>query len=194
MRRRLYDSADAAARTEAEQAAVRLETHLQAGGRLDSVPAPMLALDADESAYADVVCATARFYGTEVVYPRAPAGYFEDHPAFGRRWVPNHRLEARRRQQAEADAEERWRDHSQARVVLTSSGLRISPAGSPGTWLPFDHVLLTGITTAVDRRELVLSYSVCAPLLVVGPAAPWLGVAVRHLEIINGGGSRLGDG
>ncbi|GLW74689.1 hypothetical protein Kpho02_69860 [Kitasatospora phosalacinea] len=30
--------------------------------------------------------------------------------------------------------------------------------------------------------ELVLSYSVCAPLLVAGPAVPWLVVAIEHIR------------
>ncbi|MFF1420633.1 hypothetical protein [Streptomyces sp. NPDC058280] len=46
------------------------------------------------------------------------------------------------------------------------------------TWLPFDHSLLTGVT--LGHHEVVLSYSVCAPLLLAGPAAPWLGVAIEH--------------
>ncbi|QCX77866.1 hypothetical protein C9F11_21170 [Streptomyces sp. YIM 121038] len=155
--------------------------HLQAGGTLTPVPVPGLVLDAEETAYADVMCATARFYATDIPYQQG-AGYYEDHPTFGRQWVPNHKLDARRRQQAEAEAQAQWRDRTPARVVLTSSGLRINPAGMPTTWLPFDHALLTGITVTPARHELVLSYSVCAPLLIAGPAAPWLSTAIRHLS------------
>lgn len=172
--------AGAAARQEGEQTAVQLELHLQAGGALAPIPMTALPLDDGETAYADVLCSVARYYGTEVVYPRMGAGYFEDHPTFGRRWVPNRRLDERRRREAEADAQERWRDHASARVVLTSAGVRISPAGS-GTWLPFDHVLLTDITSHPDQPTVALSYSVCAPLLLSGPAVPWLGAAIRHL-------------
>ncbi|MGW8329419.1 hypothetical protein ACWGLE_16095 [Streptomyces sp. NPDC055897] len=155
--------------------------HLQAGGTLTPVPVPGLVLDAEETAYADVMCATARFYATDIPYQQG-AGYYEDHPTFGRQWVPNHKLDARRRQQAEAEAQAQWRDRTPARVVLTSSGLRINPAGMPTTWLPFDHALLTGITVTPARHELVLSYSVCAPLLIAGLAAPWLSTAIRHLS------------
>ncbi|MEU7183233.1 MULTISPECIES: hypothetical protein [Streptomyces] len=167
------------------EAASRLELHLRASGLLEPVVVPGLVLDAEETAFADVVCGTARFYGTEVVYSRGGAGYFENHPTFGRRWVPNHRLDARRRQQAEADAQARWRDHTPARIVLTSEGLRISPASALGTWLPFDHVLLADITVSPEHQVLELSYSVCAPVLLSGAAAPWLGVAIRHLAPVS---------
>ncbi|UNZ18175.1 hypothetical protein [Streptomyces sp. 891-h] len=160
----------------AEQSASALAQHLQAGGALAPIPVTDLALAEEERAYADVACAAARFYGTDVIYPPR-AGYFEHHPSFGRRWVPNRRLDARRSGEAEADAQERWRDHMPARVVLTSIGLRLQPPGS--NWLPFDHALLTH----AERRPsgVVLSYSVCAPLFLSGSAAPWLGVAIQHL-------------
>ncbi|MFE7114821.1 hypothetical protein ACFU99_05280 [Streptomyces sp. NPDC057654] len=181
MRRRRDHAADAAAHYEAGQAAAGLARHLEAGGALASVPAPGLALDPGETAYADVTCGMARFYPTDVVYQQG-AGYFESHPTFGRQWVPNRRLDARRRQQAEAEAQAQWRDHTSARVVFTSDGLRINPAGAPADWLPFDHVLLSGISVAAARHELMLSYSVCAPLLLAGQAALWLSIAVRHLS------------
>lgn len=178
MRRRPLNTAHTAAQHDAEHAAVQLELHLRAGGALVAVPAPGLALDAGETAYADVVCTSARYYPVEVVYPQAPAGYFEDHPTFGRRWVSNDRLADRRRHEAEREAQARWRDQAQSRVVLTSNGLRISPAGAP-TWQPFDHALLTSVR--LTGHGLVLSYSVCAPLLLSGPAAPWLSAAIRYL-------------
>lgn len=168
------------ARHEAETPAAALVHHLQSGGALAPVRVSDLPLAAGEMAFADVSCETGRFYGTEVVYPRARAGYYEDHPAFGRRWVSNPRLNGRRRQEAEAAAEPCWRDRAPARVVLTSTGLRLRPAYAPQTWLPFDHCLLTGVT--VGDSEVVLSYSVCVPLLLAGPAASWLGVAIEHLR------------
>ncbi|MFF7166847.1 hypothetical protein ACFZBP_36615 [Streptomyces sp. NPDC008086] len=123
---------------------------------------------------------TARFYGTEpALPPNRPAGYYEDHPAFGRRWVPNPRLDARRRREAEAAASPRWRDCAPARVVLTSTGLRIRTAYAPATWLPFDHCLLTQVV--VEPHETVLSYNVCAPLLLAGPAASWIGIVTEHI-------------
>ncbi|MER7043675.1 hypothetical protein [Streptomyces jumonjinensis] len=141
--------------------------------------APGLPLEHGEIAYADSICGTARRYATPVAYPR-PAGYYEDHPAFGRRWVSNPRLTARRNRTAEADARERWRDQTSARVVLTSVGLRIKPAGT-GVWLPFDHSLLTAVVPSPEQLSVELSYSVCAPLLLSGPSVPWLTVAIEHL-------------
>ncbi|AXG82649.1 hypothetical protein [Streptomyces paludis] len=173
-----------AAHSEAEQAASQLQHHLQTGGELTPIHVPDLALDDGETAYADVLCTTARYYGTEIVYPHAPAGYFKDHPTFGRRWVPNHRLNNRRRHEAEAEAQERWRDHAPARVVLTSDGLRIHPEGSPPRWLPFDHALLNNVSFRSGVLEVVLSYNVCAPILLAGPAAPWLRVAIEHIARI----------
>ncbi|MGW3163323.1 hypothetical protein ACWC9Q_10610 [Streptomyces sp. NPDC001142] len=169
-----------AVRLDGAQAASALALHLQHGGDLSPVEAPGLPLADGEVAVADVMCSAARYYGTDVVYPRS-AGYFEDHPAFGRRWVPNHRLDARRYREAEAAAEPQWRDHAQARVVLTSAGVRLGPSGSGSSaWLPFDHSLLSGVTAGHDN--VVLTYTVCAPLLLAGPAAPWLGVAIEHVR------------
>ncbi len=141
------------------------------------VPVTGLALAAGEVAFADVQCSAARFYGTDVDYP-ASTGYFEHHPTFGRRWVSNRRLDARRHQEAEDAALPQWRDHTAARVVLTSVGVRLLPQGAR-EWMSFDHALLTGVTAAPPA--VVLSYSTCAPLLLSGPAAPWLGVAIEHL-------------
>ncbi|MFF4500371.1 hypothetical protein [Streptomyces sp. NPDC001401] len=176
LRRR--DRAGDAVRPDAVHAASALAFHLQGGGELVPVQVDDLPLADGEVAFADVTCSAARFYGTEVVYPQS-AGYFENHPAFGRRWVPNNRLDARRRQEAEETAAPQWRDHTVARVVLTSTGVRLRPPQSP-TWLPFDHALLTEVSAG--QPEVVLSYSVCAPLLLAGPAAPWLGVAIEHLR------------
>ncbi|WP_256255542.1 hypothetical protein [Streptomyces sp. MUSC 14] len=167
-----------AVRLDAVPAASALAAHLHGGGELVPVQVDDLPLADGEVAFADVTCSVARFYGSEVVCPPS-TGYFENHPTFGRRWVANNRLDARRRQEAEDAAAPQWRDHTAARVVLTSTGLRLRPHRSP-TWLPFDHALLTGVTAG--RPEVVLSYSVCAPVLLAGPAAPWLGVAIEHLR------------
>ncbi|MFF1906368.1 hypothetical protein [Kitasatospora sp. NPDC058218] len=170
--------AEEAVRAEGEQAASALAAHLRTGGRLVPVEVAGVPLAVGETALADVSCWAARFYGTDIVYPQSTGGYYENHPTFGQQWVPNP-LDARRRQDAEAAAEQQWRDHTPARLVLTSTGVRLRPVGS-STWMPFDHCLLTGLTAGPG--ELVLSYSVCAPLLIGGPAAPWLGVAIEHLR------------
>ncbi|MEV7090140.1 hypothetical protein AB0O07_30370 [Streptomyces sp. NPDC093085] len=164
---------------DAVQAAAALAAHLQGGGDLLPVHVDGLALVDGELAFADVTCAAARFYGTDVVYPSSTSGYFEDHPTFGRRWVANSRLDARRRREAEDAALPQWRDHTMTRVVLTSIGVRLLPVGSRD-WMPFDHTLLTGITH--EQSAVLLSYSVCAPLFLSGPAAPWLGTAIGHLR------------
>ncbi|MFJ8628548.1 hypothetical protein ACIRD3_37695 [Kitasatospora sp. NPDC093550] len=178
-RRRQHRTVETA-RAEGEQAASALAVHLQSGGQLVPVEAADVPLADGETVFADVWCSAARFYGTDVVYPRS-AGYWENHPTFGRQWVPNPH-DARRRREAEAAAEPQWRDHTPARLVLTSTGVRLKPTGSP-TWMPFDHCLLTDLTAGPS--ELVLSYSVCAPLLVSGPAVPWLVVAIEHLRQTN---------
>ncbi len=178
MWRRRQGRVEDTTRPDAAQAASALALHLQNGGELAPVQVHGLPLAEGEITLADVACSVARFYGTDIVQPRT-AGYFENHPSFGRRWVPNRRLDARRLREAEAAAEPQWRDHTVARVVLTSAGVRLKPSGSP-TWLPFDHALLSGVTTG--QPEVVLSYTVCAPLLLTGPPAPWLGVAIEHLR------------
>lgn len=175
---RWRDREEGAARADAVRAASALAVHLQRGGALQPVRVNGLALVTGEVAFADLACSAARFYGTEINHPPS-AGYFEDHPTFGRQWVSNGRLDARRRREAEDAALPRWRDHTPARTVLTSVGVRLLPVGS-GDWLPFDHALLTGVTE--EQSAIVLSYGVCAPLLLTGTAAPWLGVAIDHLR------------
>ncbi|MEU4205338.1 hypothetical protein AB0F64_36125 [Streptomyces sp. NPDC026294] len=164
-----------------QRAADELAAALRSGACLPSVQAPGLSLDPGEDVHADVMCGTARFYGTEVAYPQGRVGYFEDHPTFGRRWVDNRQLEARRRRDAEIDAQDRWRDHTAARVVLTSQGFRLRPAPYGSDWLPFDHVLLTGMKPRPACGQVVLTYSTCAPLHLTGPAVPWLVVALENL-------------
>ncbi|MFH8409568.1 hypothetical protein ACH4FX_33020 [Streptomyces sp. NPDC018019] len=155
---------------------------------MPSVQAPGLLLDPGEDVHADVMCGTARFYGTEVAYPQGRVGYFEDHPTFGRRWVDNRKLEARRRRDAETDAQERWRDHTTARVVLTSQGFRLRPTPHGTEWLPFDHVLLTGMAPGPACGQVVLSYSTCAPLQLTGVAVPRLVVVLESLLGASGRG------
>jgi hypothetical protein len=164
---------------DAVQAASALAAHLQGGGGLRPIHVDGLALADGEVAFADVECSVARFYAADVVHTSSASGYFEDHPTFGRRWVTNGRLDARRRRKAEDAALPQWRDHTRARVVLTSTGVRLLPAGCRD-WLPFDHALLTDVTN--EQSAVVLSYSVCAPLLLAGPASPWLGVAISSLR------------
>ncbi len=177
MWRRRQNQAEDAVRPDGVQAASALALHLQNGGPLTPVPMADFPLAEGEVALADVWCSAARFYGTEVEHRRS-TGYFETHPTFGQQWVANP-LDARRRREAEAAAEPQWRDHTPARLVLTSAGVRLRPSGSPD-WLPFDHSLLTAVTTG--PAELVLSYAVCAPVLITGPAAAWLGVTIEHLR------------
>ncbi|MFD7580552.1 hypothetical protein, partial [Kitasatospora sp. NPDC059817] len=182
MWRRRQNHAEEIARAEGVHAASALAAHLQNGGRLVPVEVTDVPLAEGEFAFADVQCSAARFYGTDdVVHPRS-TGYFENHPTFGRQWVPNAALDARRRREAEAAAVPQWRDHTPARLVLTTAGVRLRPANSR-TWMPFDHCLLSDLSDlTAGPGELVLSYSVCAPLLVAGPAVPWLGVAIEHLR------------
>lgn len=177
MWRRRPNHTEETALTEGVHAASALAEHLQNGGQLAPVEAADVPLAEGEAVFADVWCSAARFYGTDVVYPRS-TGYWENHPTFGQQWVANP-LDARRRREAEAAAQPQWRDHTPARVVLTSTGVRLRPTGS-GDWMPFDHCLLTDLTAG--PHGLVLSYSVCAPLLVAGPAVSWLGVAIEYLR------------
>ncbi|MFD6417014.1 hypothetical protein [Streptomyces sp. NPDC060194] len=162
----------------AAQAAFELAQHLQADGGLAPIQVGGYALVDGEVAFADVTCWASRYYGTGVVRPR-PAGFFEDHPAFGRRWVSNRGLDARRLREAEAAAEPQWRDHTTARVLFTSLGLRVMPCRETA-WLPFDHALLTSV--APGSSEVVLSYTTCAPLRLGGESADWLGMALDHVR------------
>lgn len=176
---RRRDRAEDTVRADAAQAASALAAHLRGGGDLLPLQVDDVRLTASEVTFAEVPCSAARIYGTELAYPPSTSGYFEHHPTFGRRWVSNGRLDARRRQEAEDAALPQWRGHTMARVVLTSIGVRLRPTGSRDC-LPFDHALLTGVTE--EEPAVVLSYSVCAPPLLSGPAAPWLGVAIEYLR------------
>ncbi|MFI5803372.1 hypothetical protein [Streptomyces sp. NPDC051561] len=160
-----------------QEAAASLAQYLEAGGNLQPAPVPGLPLKNGEMPYADVRCGVARWYATEVDYPRGRAGYYEDHPTFGRRWVDNPRLAARRDYEAEIAAQERWRGHSEARVALTSVGLRIWER-SNAEWLPFDHALLTGVEFLPGSDHMMLTYQTCEPVLLTGQAIPWLAVAL----------------
>ncbi|MFC1403223.1 MULTISPECIES: hypothetical protein [Streptacidiphilus] len=162
-----------------EDQAEHLNQAITHGTALPTLSVPGLDLAPNEVAHADVMCGTARYYATHTVVP-PEAGYYEVHPAFGRRWMPNRRLNARRHREAEAAAQLQWRDHDTARVLLTSVGLRLCPSGT-ALWLPFDHSLLTGITNGATAGEVVLSYSSCPPLLLVGPWADLLADTIRRL-------------
>jgi hypothetical protein len=162
-----------------EEKATQLSRAAEHGAVMPTARVGGLVLEPGEVAYADVICGTARYYATYPVVP-PEAGYFEVHPAFGRRWVSNRRLNNRRRQEAEAVARLQWRDHTVARVVLTSVGLRVCPSGN-AEWLPFDHSLLTGMTDSGEEDGVVLTYDCCPPLLLTGPAAAPLADTIKNL-------------
>lgn len=161
------------------KAASDLQDHLAAGGGLPNLgTVPGLLMGPGEVLHADVTCGTARLYETAVHYPEGRVGYYDNQPVFGGRWVDNPVLAARRRREAEVEAQLRWRNHDINRVVLTSVGLRVL---YDDEWIAFDHELLIDLRRESESGHLVLVYRPCPPLSLTGSATPWFHIAISHI-------------
>lgn len=106
----------------------------------------------------------ARYQGNAVAV-RAPLGHAVDRTGNGRR------------AQGAADAvAARWRDHQQARVVLSDRRLLCQlPAKG---WVGFDHAAARAIRAVPETRSVVLEYPDLAPLCLSGPMTAQVMVVV----------------
>jgi hypothetical protein len=96
---------------------------------------------------------------------RAPLGHAVDRTGNGRR-----------AQGAAAAVAARWRDHQQARVVLSDRRLLCQlPAKG---WVGFDHAAATAIRAVPETRSVVLEYPELAPLCLSGPMTAQVMVVV----------------
>ncbi|MBA0053664.1 hypothetical protein E0L36_23185 [Streptomyces sp. AJS327] len=167
--------------TEAVDAAKDLESHLATGGAFLSIAVSGMQLPPDEYAVADVWCTSSLYYAAPIEYPVGRAGFFENHPDLGHRWVDNPRLDRKRRDAAEREAAARWRDDVPTRAVLTGSALHLLRQDAAG-WSGYGHDQLLSCVTDHQALGTSLGYRGCLPVRLTGAAVPWLAVALNHLR------------
>ncbi|MGH2843914.1 MAG: hypothetical protein ACRDKL_10055 [Solirubrobacteraceae bacterium] len=81
-----------------------------------------------------------------------------------------------RAQGAAFAAAARWRDHQQARLLVTDRRL-VCEVQAKG-WVNFDHAAATAIRAVPETRSVVLEYPEAAPLCLSGPATAQVMVVV----------------
>ncbi|GAA1039963.1 hypothetical protein GCM10009557_59940 [Virgisporangium ochraceum] len=147
--------------------------HLATGGNLaEHPPQGGLRLLADESSYSEAMLGYARFYGHNPTDLFIAAGPGIVNRAVGRR--------------VDEMATPAWRDHTQARSVLTDRRILVD---AHGHWRTFPHDRLLELT-GDGRWTFVMRFEGDEPLMLYGPWAPFFMVATAWL-LYGPGGLRL---
>ena len=158
--------------------ACRLYARLLGGDELAVTPPTALRLNPDEVPHAETVIGYARFYGTAVQYRQSNSFWFGSATFVAAGMAAEAIGNASARRRAEAAAAAQWRDHAIVRCVLTNHRLLCDYSGS---WLSFWHNGVVEFLGDLARWSFVLRYEVGEPLMLHGPGAPWLAVAVARI-------------
>lgn len=159
-------------------AAGELFRHMVTGGSLDPLGATPVILQPGEYAFADLSLEYSRLYGMDVTYENRTVIPFGS-PAFVIGALAANAVgNAVTRSRARAQAATTWRERQIAAVMLTSERLSI---GTHGGRLSFWHGGLAEFLPAPDAFTLELIFHDTTPLMLRGPGAPWLSVAMARL-------------
>ncbi|MEV4134580.1 hypothetical protein AB0J72_20715 [Dactylosporangium sp. NPDC049742] len=164
--------------------ACQLYGHLHAGGELAALPPGSVRLNPGEVAYADTMLGYARFYGTTVTYERNSTFLLGSAAFVAAGMAATAIANSSAKQRAAAQAAAQWRDHATVRTILTNQRLMCDYRNR---WLSFWHNGITELQGDVTQWLFVLRYEVGDPIMLHGPAAPWLTVSIAHLVYGPGG-------
>jgi len=158
--------------------ACQLYEYLANGGEAAQVPPGSLRLAPGEVAYVDTGVGYARFYGKNVTY-QTTSGFLMGSAAFVAAGVVGNALRntsAKRRAEAEAAAQ--WRDQAHVRAVVTNHRILTDVQGR---LLDFWHEGVVEFTGDLSQPMIMLRYQVGHPLLLHGPAVPYVAVVLARL-------------
>ncbi|MGH3663123.1 MAG: hypothetical protein ACRDT8_04520 [Micromonosporaceae bacterium] len=158
--------------------ACQLYEHLMYGGELTELPPGAIRLEHDEVAYSDAMLGYARFYGTNVSYEQSSMLLLGSATFVAAGLAANAIGNASARRQAEAMAAAQWREHANARTIITNRRLLCD---HQGRWLSFWHDGVMEFQVDLSSWLFVLRYQVGEPLMLHGPAAPWFAVIAAKL-------------
>jgi hypothetical protein len=147
----------------------------------DPLPIPeysSLVLGQDETLHMDAPVEYARFYGIDVTY-RQRSVVAVGSPVFVLGALAANGIgNAAARSSARRMAAPQWREFQVARAVLTDQRLL---AHTRSGWLSFWHSGMAEYRPDPRGFALVLTYPDCEPVLLRGPAVPWVCVALAWL-------------
>ncbi|MEU2202109.1 hypothetical protein [Isoptericola sp. NPDC019482] len=143
----------------------------------DVVPYP------EETFFCDTPIMYARYYGMDVEYSQT-SGFFFGRPSFVLAGLAATAVgNASRRSAAARQAQEQWREHAQARLVISDKRLLVHVHGR---WLSFDYGAMSAIYPEPGNWMVVCQFPDTAPLMLSGQYAPYASVMalfVTHGEV-----------
>lgn len=178
MSRKQTDPALDAALQAGWASACQLYEHLLGKGDLTALPPGALRLNPGEVGYGESLLGYARFYGVNVTYHQSNSFWFGSAAFVAAGLAADAIGNASARNKAQRMAASQWRDHAQARVMLTNRRLFCDYQND---WLSFWHEGVVEFACDLSQWSFVLRYQVGNPLMLHGPAAPWFAVAVAHI-------------
>ncbi len=120
----------------------------------------------------------ARYYGTDAVYQHTSGFFFGSTSyvvaAYGATALAN----SSRRKAAEQAAQTQWREIQQARVIVTDR--RALCQRGDGRWLSFWYGGATALYPEPENWNVVFDFPDTEPLMLHGPAAPYVCAAAVH--------------
>lgn len=134
----------------------------------------------DEEFFLDVPAQYSRFYGQNVSYGQTSTFAF-GHPAFvvgalAMTAVAN----GASRSSARRQAAEQWREHQEARVLVSNRRLICVADGRP---LTFDFSAMVAVYPEVDQRTLVCQFDGAEPLMLHGMHVPPIAVITTMMAL-----------
>jgi hypothetical protein len=159
-------------------AAGELFRHVVTGGDLAPLPASPVIVAPGEYPYADLPVEYSRFYGMDVTYRTNSVIPFGRPTFIITALAANALGNAVARSRARSQAAAQWREQQIAGALLTSQRLSI---GTQVGRLSFWHQGLAEFLPQPDRFNLVLIFHDTEPVMLRGPGAPWLSVAMARL-------------
>ncbi len=132
----------------------------------------------NEKFYGDFQALYSRYYGQDVFYKQS-SGFYVGSPAFvATGFALTSAANYARRKAAESEAQIKWRDWQNLRVLV--SNYRILCFHN-GYWLSFDYQAMTALYPDLQTWSLVCQFgSEVAPLLLSGKDLPWMSVLVIY--------------
>jgi hypothetical protein len=156
----------------------QLYAHLAGGGRPAPLPPGPVRLEPGETGHAEGILGYARYYGTSVSYRQNSSLWFGSTGFVLAGMAAESMSNSAARNRAHAAAAPQWRDRANVRTLLTD---RRFLCDYGGRWLSFWHKGVAEFHGDLSQWMFVLRYQVGEPLMLHGPAAPWIAVCAAYL-------------
>ncbi len=130
-------------------------------------------LERGETAHLDLLLGYARWSGGDASYIHVSGFYWGSAPFIIAGGLITAMGNASRRNAAQAEAMQRWREHRDARVIVTDRRILCEV---DGRWLSFPYTAVIAFYPEPATWSVVLDFPDTAPLMLTGTAAPMLAI------------------